>query len=166
MGNAMPKAIQPYKNRSLDGLFSFQRPGDPCLFINSPVHAHGDLFHDNAILAGETRTGCLRVDRSSARQTDFVGWSQKFPSSESFKTMLVGDAVLFYESVTTKAIVGAAEVSKSAYPDPSADEEGWVSVEIKAVRTLPRRSRSRLSKPCRPLRKSACFAKADSPSCR
>src|SRR2546423_11273994 len=54
------------------------------------------------------------------------------------KSMNVGDAVLFYESVTTKAVVGIAEVSKTSYPDPTADEEGWVSVELKAVRALAR----------------------------
>jgi predicted RNA-binding protein with PUA-like domain len=44
------------------------------------------------------------------------------------------DRVLFYESVTTKAVVGLAEVTRSAFPDTTADEEGWVAVELKAVR--------------------------------
>jgi len=63
---------------------------------------------------------------------------RNFQARNHLKTMHVGDGVLFYESVTTKAVVGLAEVSKVAYPDPTADEEGWVSVQIKAVRSLPR----------------------------
>ena len=48
------------------------------------------------------------------------------------KAMRRGDRVMFYESMTTKAIVGTAEVSKPAFPDATADEPGWVAVELKA----------------------------------
>jgi predicted RNA-binding protein with PUA-like domain len=50
--------------------------------------------------------------------------------------MKPGDRVLFYESMTTKAVVGLAEVTKPAFPDTTADEEGWVAVEIKAIAPL------------------------------
>jgi len=46
--------------------------------------------------------------------------------------MRPGDRVLFYESVTTKAVVGVATVVRAAFPDPTADEPGWVAVELKA----------------------------------
>jgi predicted RNA-binding protein with PUA-like domain len=52
--------------------------------------------------------------------------------------MRPGDQVLFYESVTTKAVVGVAEVTRASFPDPTADEPGWVAVEIKARSVLPR----------------------------
>jgi predicted RNA-binding protein with PUA-like domain len=48
-------------------------------------------------------------------------------------TMQPGDRVLFYESVTTKAVVGLTEVTRAAFPDTTADEPGWVAVELKAV---------------------------------
>jgi len=48
------------------------------------------------------------------------------------KAMRPGDKVLFYESMTTKAIVGTAEVTRAAFPDATADEPGWVAVELKA----------------------------------
>lgn len=51
--------------------------------------------------------------------------------------MKVGDAVLFYASVTGKAVQGIAEVSKAAYPDPTAEEGDWVSVQLKAKESLP-----------------------------
>jgi predicted RNA-binding protein with PUA-like domain len=52
--------------------------------------------------------------------------------------MRPGDRVKFYESVTTKAAVGIAEVTKAAFPDATADEPGWVAVELKAVEPLAR----------------------------
>jgi predicted RNA-binding protein with PUA-like domain len=55
------------------------------------------------------------------------------------RAMRPKDRVLFYESVTTKAVVGVAEVTKSEFPDPTAPAaEGWVAVELKAVAALPR----------------------------
>ena len=48
-----------------------------------------------------------------------------------------GDRVLFYESMTTKAVVGLTEVTKTAFPDTTADEPGWVAVELKAEAPLP-----------------------------
>ena len=50
--------------------------------------------------------------------------------------MQPGDRVLFYESVTTKAVVGIAEVTKAAFPDKTAEEPGWVAVELKAIAPL------------------------------
>ena len=53
-------------------------------------------------------------------------------------TMQPGDRVLFYESVTTKAVVGLAEVTRAAFPDTTAEEPGWVAVELKAVSAFVR----------------------------
>jgi predicted RNA-binding protein with PUA-like domain len=52
--------------------------------------------------------------------------------------MQAGDPVLFYASGEPKSVVGIAEVSKAAFPDPTADEPAWVAVEVKAVRPLAR----------------------------
>lgn len=51
-------------------------------------------------------------------------------------TMQPGDRVLFYESVTTKAVVGITEVTRAAFPDATAEEPGWVAVELKSVAPL------------------------------
>ena len=61
---------------------------------------------------------------------------RNYQARNFLKAMAVGDAVLFYESVTTKAVVGIAEVTKAAFPDKTADEGDWVAVELKAGRTL------------------------------
>lgn len=63
---------------------------------------------------------------------------RNFAARLHLKAMKPGDPVLFYASVNGKCVQGIAEVSKVAYPDPTADEDGWVSVELKAKRTLPR----------------------------
>ncbi len=54
------------------------------------------------------------------------------------KAMQRGDEVLFYHSVEEKSVVGIARVTKTAFPDPTADEEGWVAVELAPVKPLPR----------------------------
>ncbi len=54
------------------------------------------------------------------------------------RSMKVGDQVLFYHSVTDKAAVGIAKVTRTAYPDPTANEGEWVCVNLAPVKALPR----------------------------
>lgn len=51
-------------------------------------------------------------------------------------TMRPGDHVLFYHSGEGKCIVGTARVTKPAFPDQTAAEEGWVAVELAPVKPL------------------------------
>ena len=69
------------------------------------------------------------------RQTAWTG-VRNYAARLHLKAMRPGDGVLFYESVTTKAVVGLAEVTRAAFPDETADEPGWVAVELKAVKAL------------------------------
>ena len=50
--------------------------------------------------------------------------------------MRVGDEVLFYHSVTDKAVVGIAKVVRSAYPDPTAKEGDWSTADLAPVKPL------------------------------
>jgi predicted RNA-binding protein with PUA-like domain len=43
-----------------------------------------------------------------------------------------GDEVLFYHSGGQKAVVGYATVTKTAFQDPTTDDEAWIAVELKA----------------------------------
>ena len=52
--------------------------------------------------------------------------------------MQKGDEVLFYHSVTDKAVVGIAEVSRTAYVDPTATEGDWSAVNLKPKKALAR----------------------------
>jgi predicted RNA-binding protein with PUA-like domain len=70
-------------------------------------------------------------------RTDWTG-VRNFAARLHLKAMRPGDRVFFYESQGPKAIVGLAEVTRAAFPDTTADEEGWVAVELKAVKPLPK----------------------------
>lgn len=50
--------------------------------------------------------------------------------------MREGDAVLFYHSGDDKSVVGIARVTKSAYPDPTADDPKWLAVDLAPVKPL------------------------------
>jgi predicted RNA-binding protein with PUA-like domain len=52
------------------------------------------------------------------------------------KAMKKGDDVLFYHSNKDAGVVGTAKVTKEFYPDPTAKEEGWVSVELQCGKPL------------------------------
>jgi predicted RNA-binding protein with PUA-like domain len=54
------------------------------------------------------------------------------------RTMQPGDPVLFYASGGPKAVQGLAEVTRSAFPDETAEEPGWVAVELAAKAPLAR----------------------------
>ncbi len=70
------------------------------------------------------------------RKTDWTG-VRNYAARLNLNAMRKGDRVLFYESVTTKAVVGIAEVTRTAFPDTTADEPGWVAVELKVIGPLP-----------------------------
>jgi len=50
--------------------------------------------------------------------------------------MAVGDLVFFYHS-HDKEVVGVAKVLRTAFPDPTADDERWLAVELAPVEALP-----------------------------
>jgi predicted RNA-binding protein with PUA-like domain len=50
--------------------------------------------------------------------------------------MSAGDQVLVYHSVGDKEVVGIARVVREAYPDATADEDGWVAVDLAPVKAL------------------------------
>lgn len=69
------------------------------------------------------------------RRTSWDG-VRNYQARNNLRAMAKGDRVLFYASGEPKAVVGIARVSKAAYPDPTADDPAWVSVEIEAVGPL------------------------------
>src|SRR6186713_2290329 len=69
------------------------------------------------------------------RRTDWTG-VRNYAARIHLNAMRPRDRVLFYESMTSKAVVGTAEVTRAAFPDPTADEDGWVAVELKAGKQL------------------------------
>lgn len=59
---------------------------------------------------------------------------RNYQARNNLQQMKSGDLVLFYHSVSDKAVVGTAKVSREAFPDPTSDDPRWVAVELVPVR--------------------------------
>ncbi len=68
-------------------------------------------------------------------QTSWTG-VRNFTARNNLRAMRVGDDVLFYHSVVGKEIVGIARVNRTAYPDPTAKEGDWSTVDLAPVKPL------------------------------
>lgn len=70
------------------------------------------------------------------RGTTWTG-VRNYQARLNLRAMRVGDPVLYYHSVTEKAVVGVAEVAREAYPDPTAPAgEDWSCVDLRPAREL------------------------------
>ena len=67
--------------------------------------------------------------------TDWTG-VRNYQARNHLKNMRKGDRVFFYESVSTKAVVGITEVTETATEDKTGDKPGWVSAVLKAIKPL------------------------------
>ncbi|HEY0458885.1 MAG TPA: EVE domain-containing protein [Pyrinomonadaceae bacterium] len=63
-------------------------------------------------------------------KTDWTG-VRNFQARNNLRAMRAGDKVLFYHSVSEKAVVGLAEISREEFTDPTDDK--WIAVEIKPL---------------------------------
>ena len=59
---------------------------------------------------------------------------RNYKARNNLKNMKKGDNLLFYHSVVGKEIVGIAEGTREAYPDPTTDDERWVVVDLKPIK--------------------------------
>lgn len=84
-------------------------------------------------------------------EPDAFGWDQQVATGTepwtgvrnhsaklNLAAMRLGDQAFFYHSNTGKAVVGIVEVVREAYPDPTAADGPWVSVDVRTVAALPR----------------------------
>jgi predicted RNA-binding protein with PUA-like domain len=71
------------------------------------------------------------------RRTSWDG-VRNYQARNNLRGMKSGDRVLFYASGEPKSVVGIAKVTKAAYPDPTADDPAWISVELEAKGKLTR----------------------------
>lgn len=79
----------------------------------------------------------VKTEPSSYSWTDLVAdgktsWTgvRNFTARNNLRAMQKGDEVLFYHSVTDKAVVGHAEVTRTAYADSTAKEGDWSAVDL------------------------------------
>jgi len=61
---------------------------------------------------------------------------RNYAARNNLKAMERGDEVLFYHSNEGLEIVGIAKVAKEHYPDPTADDDTWVVVDLKPYKKL------------------------------
>ncbi len=71
-------------------------------------------------------------------QRDMWDGVRNFTAAKHLGGMRPGDQVLIYHSVSEKAIVGVAEVVSQPYPDPTADDIRFVTVDMIPKYRLPR----------------------------
>jgi predicted RNA-binding protein with PUA-like domain len=91
----------------------------------------------------ETRHWLVKQEPESYSWEDFARdgstvWNgvRNYQARNNLKGMHPGDQVFFYASGDSKSVVGIAAVTRAAFPDPTAQEPGWVAVELRAVRGL------------------------------
>jgi predicted RNA-binding protein with PUA-like domain len=74
--------------------------------------------------------------KAGAKGTAWTG-VRNHTAKRNLSAMKKGDLAFFYHSNVGKEIVGIAEVTREAYPDPSAKVgEPWVVVDVKALEPL------------------------------
>lgn len=61
---------------------------------------------------------------------------RNYQARNNLKEMKCGDLVLYYHSNEGKEIVGVSEVIREYYQDPTTDDERWVVVDLKPVKSL------------------------------
>lgn len=61
---------------------------------------------------------------------------RNYAARNNLRAMKKGDEVFYYHSNQGMEIVGVAMVVKEAYQDPTTDNENWVVVDLKPVKTL------------------------------
>ena len=87
----------------------------------------------------------VKQEPSSYSWSDLVAegetsWTgvRNFAARNNLRKMRTGDEVLFYHSGEEKAVVGIAKVLRPAYPDATAEEGDWSTVDLAAVKPLAR----------------------------
>ena len=87
----------------------------------------------------------VKQEPSSYSWSDFLAdgetsWTgvRNFSARNNLRKMQTGDEVFFYHSGDEKSVVGIARVMRVAYPDPTAKEGDWSTVDLSAVKPLGR----------------------------
>jgi predicted RNA-binding protein with PUA-like domain len=87
----------------------------------------------------------VKQEPSSYSWSDFVAEGQtswtgvrNYAARNNLRGMQKDDQVLFYHSGEDKAVVGLAKVMRTAYPDSTANEGDWSTVDLAPVKPLRR----------------------------
>ena len=61
---------------------------------------------------------------------------RNYQARNNLRAMKKGDLVMYYHSVSEKAVVGMAMVTREAYRDPTAKEGDWSVVDLKPFKAM------------------------------
>ena len=61
---------------------------------------------------------------------------RNYQARNNLREMKVGDRALYYHSNEGKQVVGIARVTKTAYQDPTTDDDRWVVVDLEPLKAL------------------------------
>lgn len=77
---------------------------------------------------------------SDLKRDGVTSWTgvRNFTARNNLRAMAKGDEVFFYHSVSDKAVVGICEVKRTAYPDKTAKEGDWSTVDLVPKKQLAR----------------------------
>jgi predicted RNA-binding protein with PUA-like domain len=85
----------------------------------------------------------VKQEPSSYSWSDFVAegetsWTgvRNYTARNNLRKMRKGDEVFFYHSGEDKAVVGTAKVTRPAYPDSTAKEGDWSTVDLAPMKPL------------------------------
>ena len=113
--------------------------------MKSPTRRKSPVKSTTASASGPARLWLVKQEPADYSWQDFVrdggaDWTgvRNYAARLNLRGMGVDDSVLFYHSGEEKAVVGIAQVEKPAFPDPTAEEPGWVAVRLKPVRAFAR----------------------------
>ncbi len=87
----------------------------------------------------------VKQEPSAYSWSDFVAdgrtsWTgvRNYTARNNLRKMEKGDQVLYYHSVSDKAVIGIAEVARTAYPDSTAPDGDWSAVDLIPKQPLAR----------------------------
>jgi predicted RNA-binding protein with PUA-like domain len=85
----------------------------------------------------------VKQEPSSYSWSDFLAegetsWTgvRNYTARNNLRKMHKGDEILFYHSGEEKAVVGLARVTRTAYPDRTAKEGDWSTVDLAPIKPL------------------------------
>lgn len=85
----------------------------------------------------KTEPDTFSFDDLMKKSSEMWDGVRNYQARNYLKSMNLDDLCLIYHSGKEKGIVGLAKVVKTHYPDPTADSDQWVCVDIKGIKALP-----------------------------
>jgi len=61
---------------------------------------------------------------------------RNYQARNNLREMKVGDRTLYYHSNEGKEVVGVARITKTAYQDPTTDDDRWLVVDLEPLKEL------------------------------